>query len=180
MRIAYRLDDANRVEIYGRATAALQSDGKDVAAGIAVKPMRNVNVTLAAEYRQALDKNARSGPALMTYGGFGPRPLGLGWTAEGYAQAGVVGLNKPLAFADGAVRIKRPIAAIGPMPLSVGAGAWGGAQDDSKRVDVGPMVDFDLTQITKAPIRASLDWRQRVAGKATPDSGIAVTLAADF
>lgn len=180
IRLAYRLDHDGRAEIYGRATAALQSSGQDVAVGLAVKPVRGVNVALAAEYRQALDKGARSGSAIMTYGGFGPQQLGSGWTAEGYAQAGIVGVNKPLGFADGGVRIKQPIAAIGPVPMSVGVGAWAGVQEHSKRVDVGPMVDFDLTSITQAPLRASVDWRQRVVGNAVPDPGIAVTVATDF
>lgn len=180
VRLTYRVDGDGRVELYGRATAALQSRGKDVAAGVAVKPLRGANVALAAEYRQALDDNARSGPALMTYGGFGPNNLGQGWAAEGYGQAGVVGVRKTVAFADGSVRVKRKIAAVGTVPVSMGAGAWAGAQDDSARLDIGPMVDFDLTALIKSPMRASIDWRQRVAGKAVPDSGVAVTIATDF
>lgn len=180
VRLAYRVDGNGRVELYGRATAALQSRGKDVAAGVAVKPLRGANVALAAEYRQALDHNARSGPALMTYGGFGPSNLGQGWTAEGYGQAGVVGVREAVAFADGSVRVKRKIAAVGAVPVSMGAGAWAGAQDDSARLDIGPTVDFDLTALAKSPLRASIDWRQRVAGKAVPDSGVAVTIATDF
>ena len=180
MRLAYRVEGDGRVELYGRATAALQSRGKDVAAGVAVKPLRGANVALAAEYRQAVDDNARSGPALMTYGGFGPTNLGQGWTAEGYGQAGVVGVREAVAFADGSVRVKRKIAVVGAVPVSMGAGAWAGAQDDSARLDIGPTVDFDLTALAKSPLRASIDWRQRVAGKAVPDSGVAVTIATDF
>lgn len=180
VRLAYRPDDEGGVELYGRATAALQSRGKDAAAGIAVKPLRGANVALAVEYRQSLDDNARSGPAVMTYGGFGPSKLGDGWMAEGYGQAGVVGIEKPIAFADGSVRVKRTMASVGPVPISLGVGAWTGAQDDSARLDVGPTVDFDLKAFTKSPMRASIDWRQRVAGKAMPDSGVAVTIATDF
>ena len=180
LRLAYRFDEKGRVEMYGRATAALQSPGKDIAFGVAFKPVDTVNVTVAAEYRQKVDDGARSGPTLMAYGGFGPKRLTSDWTAEGYAQAGIVGTRHPVAFADGGIRIKRPVATIGPVPVSVGVGGWMGAQKDSARVDVGPMIDFDLATLTNAPIRASVDWRQRIAGKAVPNSGVAITLATDF
>ena len=43
-------------------------------------------------------------------------------------------------------------------------------------VDAGPRVSMRV----KDNIRMHLDWRQRLAGEALPDSGPALTLAADF
>lgn len=180
LRLAYQLGDAGQVALYGRATAALAASEKDVAIGAAVKPFKQANVAVAIEYRQRLEGGGRNGPAIMAYGGFGPTQMGLGWTAEGYAQAGLVGVNDSLAFADGSVRIKRPLIRVGDVPVSIGAGAWGGAQKDSQRLDIGPTVDFDLSSFVDTPLRASVDWRERVAGAAVPDSGVAVTFAADF
>lgn len=180
MRLAYRLDQASSMEVYGRATAALQSKGKDIAAGVAIKPLRKMNVAVAAEYRFALDGATKSGPALMSYGGFGPTSVGKGWTAEGYGQVGVVGVKSPIPFADGSVRVKREVARISEVPIAIGAGGWAGADNETSRLDVGPMMDADLKPVTGVPLRASLDWRQRVAGSALPDSGVAFTLATDF
>lgn len=180
IRLAYQLGDAGQVALYGRATAALAASEKDVAIGAAVKPFKQANVAVAIEYRQSLEGGGRNGPAIMAYGGFGPTQIGWDWTAEGYAQAGLVGVNDSLAFADGSMRIKRPLIRVGDVPVSIGAGVWGGAQEDSQRLDIGPAVDFDLSSFAGAPLRASVDWRQRIAGTAVPDSGVAVTLAADF
>lgn len=180
MRLAYRLDQASSLEVYGRATAALQSKGKDIAIGAAIKPLRKMNVAVAAEYRFALDGATKSGPALMSYGGFGPTSVGKGWTAEGYGQAGVVGVKSPIPFADGSVRVKREVARVSEVPIAIGAGGWAGTDNETSRLDIGPMLDADLKPVTGVPLRASLDWRQRVAGSALPDSGVAFTLVTDF
>jgi len=63
--------------------------------------------------------------------------------------------------------------------LSVGAGAWGGAQDDAQRFDIGPTLRLDLT-VGEVPARLSLDWRERIGGQAGPDSGLAATLSTRF
>ena len=49
----------------------------------------------------------------------------------------------------------------------------------SARVDVGPRLTLRLPDVGEGS-RIALDWRQRVAGDATPESGLALTLAADF
>jgi hypothetical protein len=60
--------------------------------------------------------------------------------------------------------------------FSTGFGVWGGVQPGLYRVDVGPR----LSMRVRGNMRVHLDWRQRLAGKAEPGSGPAVTLAADF
>ena len=66
-----------------------------------------------------------------------------------------------------------------PMRLSLGAGSWGGIQRDASRLDVGPTLRLDLT-VGEVPARVSVDWRERVAGDAAPESGVAATLSTRF
>ena len=55
----------------------------------------------------------------------------------------------------------------------------GAVQPGAARVDVGPRLTLRLPQVGEGG-RIALDWRQRVAGDAHPESGLALTLAADF
>jgi hypothetical protein len=93
---------------------------------------------------------------------------------EAYGQAGLVGVDKPDLFADGAIRASTPLG-----PVEAGAGAWGGAQPGAARFDIGPQASIRLP-IGRTAIRASAEWRFRVAGDAAPDSGPAFTLSTDF
>lgn len=80
---------------------------------------------------------------------------------------------------------QRPIASTGFIKrfdlgaFSIGAGAWAGAQEGAERLDVGPSMRVDLA-IAQATARFSLDYRERVAGDAEPQSGVAVTLSTHF
>lgn len=67
----------------------------------------------------------------------------------------------------------------GGAEVTAGAGVWGGAQEGSSRLDVGPSaaVSFRLGQ---ARARLAADYRFRVAGEAAPASGPALTLSAGF
>jgi hypothetical protein len=86
----------------------------------------------------------------------------------------VVGLKERDLFTDGSVRASTPIG-----PFEVGAGAWGGAQPGVARLDVGPQASVRIP-IGRTGVRASAEWRFRVAGDAEPGSGPALTLATDF
>jgi hypothetical protein len=55
-------------------------------------------------------------------------------------------------------------------PVEVGAGAWGGAQPGAARLDMGPQASFRIP-VGRTGIRASAEWRFRVAGDAEPGSG---------
>jgi hypothetical protein len=61
----------------------------------------------------------------------------------------------------------------------LGGGAWGAAQRDAQRFDIGPSATLALP-LGKQNVRLALDWRQRIAGDARPGSGLALTLGSDF
>lgn len=163
--------------VTARVSAPLnQPAGREGAIGIALKGR---NAGLIAEQRFALDKRGRDAPALFAYGGVSDVKLGHGVELDGYAQAGVVGVKDPAAFVDGAVRVERPILSAEKASLSIGAGAWGGAQPGAARLDVGPQVVARLN-VGETNLRISAEWRQRIAGDAAPSSGPAVTVGFDF
>ena len=72
----------------------------------------------------------------------------------------------------GALTLTRPLYG----RFSGGFGLWGGVQPGLYRVDAGPR----LTMRVRDNVRVHVDWRQRVAGNASPPSGPALTLAGDF
>ena len=112
-------------------------------------------------------------------GGVNPVDVAAGFRLEAYGQAGVIGRDGGEAFADGAVRLARPVATLGRVRLDAGGGSWGAAQKGASRLDVGPSLSATLP-IGKQPVRLSLDWRQRAAGNAAPGSGLVLTMGADF
>lgn len=150
-----------------------QASGGEVAGGVRITPLRSLPVAITLERRQAMsDFGGRSAFAALIEGGLYQRPVGWGFDLDGYAQAGVVGINSRDLFADGGFTLTRPVFA----NFSAGLGLWGGVQPDLYRLDAGPR----LTMRLRNGMRAHLDWRQRLTGNAAPGSGPAVTLAADF
>ena len=180
-RIAYRVDRAKAVDLYVRASAPLVArGGKEVALGASVKPIARINAAVAVEQRIRVDgAGKRHAPALLGYGGFGPRAIGR-LEAEGYAQAGVVGIKDAIPFADGALTLTKPLGNIGSIPLRFGGGVWGGAQKGASRIDIGPRFSADIPLSKRHRVRAALDWRQRIGGAARPGSGLALSLGTDF
>ena len=176
MRLFYTLGP-DAIAITARVSAPLsQPGGREAAIGIA---LRGPNVGLIVEQRLSLDKGGRSAPAVFAYGGVSAVKIGGGVTLDGYVQAGVVGIKDPAAFVDGAVRIERPILKGKNASLSVGAGAWGGAQTGAARIDVGPQIVARIA-VAETNMRVSAEWRQRVAGDAAPASGPSITVGFDF
>lgn len=112
-------------------------------------------------------------------GGFGPVGLPARFRLEGHGQAGAIHRGDTQFYADGAVRVSHTLTTIGPVRIDVGAGAWGAAQRGAARLDVGPSLGVTVA-MAQQPVRLALDWRQRVAGDARPDSGPALTLGTDF
>lgn len=179
LRLDYDLTPASsgRAAAYGRVTAALNRPASpEGALGLAWQPSRAVPVNIAAERRVALGKGARDANALLAVGGFGPTSIVPGLDAEAYAQAGVVGFHRRDLFADGKFSLLSPVAR---SPLGLGASLSGGAQPGVKRIDIGPEVQLRLP-LPQVAARVNIEWRERVAGQASPPSGIAVTLGADF
>lgn len=179
MRIDYLLAprSALRPAAYARVTAALKRPhAPEAAAGIAIRPVGVLPVSIGLERRVALGAGGRDAFALLAAGGFGPRPVAAGVIADGYAQAGVVGFRRTDGFVDGRLSLLAPVSR---SPLSVGMTLSGGAQPGASRLDIGPEARVRLPLADRAA-RLSVEWRQRVAGRAAPGSGLAITLAADF
>src|SRR3546814_12397998 len=64
-------------------------------------------------------------------------------------------------------------AVAGEKDLMVGIALSGGAQPSLSRLDIGPQISARLP-IGKGHARLALEWRQRIAGRARPPSGLAV------
>lgn len=179
VRLRYAIGNARVLALSARVSTPMRGPGREAALGIEWQP-RGVPVAVIVEQRFGLD-NTPGGPAMLLVGGLAPRPVAAGFDLEGYAQGGGVwrrGRVDP--FVDGALRIAAPIANAGRAgEVTVGMGAWGGAQRGATRLDVGPSAAVALP-IGSQRVRLSLDWRQRIAGRARPGSGLAITLGSDF
>ncbi len=182
--LRYRLTPGStqRPTVYLRASAALDgSRQKDVAAGFSLRPLPRLPVTAALEGRlTSAGGGQRLRPAAMLVTELPPLRLPLDTRAEMYAQAGYVGGRDATAFADGQLRVDRKVARFKLGELRAGGGAWAGAQKGGSRIDVGPGLTLSGSVAESAAMRLSLDWRFRVAGKAAPTSGPALTLSAGF
>jgi len=171
-RLGYRLGGG--VSFSARAYAPLrQPAGAELAAGVAWRPAAAIPVEILAERRQALGAQGRSAFAAAAHGG-GSLSLPRGLRLDLYGQAGIVGLRSRDAFAGASARVS---AAAGP--VEIGAGAWGAAQPGAARLDAGPTLTWRLP-VARADLRIEAGWRFRLAGDASPGSGPALILAADF
>lgn len=181
--IRYRLapGSALRPAAYLRVSGAVhRPHDEEAAAGLSFRPVRNLPVAAMAELRVTrLATGTALRPAAMLVGEFPPLPLPAGFTAETYGAAGYVGGRFATAFAEGQLRLERPIARLGPALLRAGGGAWGGAQKGASRLDMGPSATLGFP-LGGAGARVSADWRFRLAGSAAPESGPALTISAGF
>lgn len=176
MRIAYH-PGSGRIALFARLTAPLAGRGSEAAAGIEWQPTA-APVRVVAEYRAGLD-GGPGGPAAGVVAGVYAVPLPLDFSLEAYGQAGAVMRSRIDPFADGALRVTRPVASAGRTRLDLGAGAWGAAQRGAARLDIGPSAVASLP-VGESAVRVAIDWRERVAGDAQPDSGPALSVGADF
>lgn len=180
LRVAYGLGDTGRARVYGRATLALRrTQQRELAFGLALAPVAHWPVDVAIEQRLGIGREGRRAVAAMVTGGVGDVALPHDFRLEAYAQAGIVGARRRDGFADGAVVVDRRIGPDETAPVRVGALAAGAIQPGAARLDIGPRVTVRLPQVGEGS-RIALDWRQRVAGDARPESGLALTLASDF
>lgn len=157
-----------------RSSSNVGRRGGEVAAGVRLQPLAGVPLWLNAERRQRVGRygGGRSAFALFFESGVYDRPMPLRFLLDGYLQGGVVGFRSRDRFIDGGVTLTRPVY----RQFSAGVGVWGGAQPGLYRVDAGPRV----TMRVRPNLKVHVDYRQRLAGNATPGSGPAVTLAGDF
>lgn len=175
-RVAYAIDRQRRLALVGRVASPLAGPGREGAFGIEWQPTR-APIRLVAEQRVAIDGSG-GGPTIGVVGGVGPMPLG-DFRLEAYGQAGVIGRARGVAYADGALRVERPIATHHGISVAAGVGAWGAAQPGAERLDIGPLVSVQLP-IAQRRLRLSLEWRARIGGQALPGSGVALSLGSDF
>ncbi|KQM32633.1 hypothetical protein [Sphingomonas sp. Leaf10] len=173
VRLRLPVSASNRVAVVGRVAAPLAGQGSEAAFGLEWRPGGGA-VAVVAERRIALDRSG-DGTGLGVIAGL-DRAIGERIVVEGYGQAGVVLRAGTQPYADGAARA---LYRVGSGQLRLGVGSWGVAQREGARVDIGPSA-VAVLPIGKQAVRLSLDWRQRVAGKAAPGSGLALTLGSDF
>ena len=177
LRVAYAIGNARRVAIVGRVATPLKGSGREAAIGAEWQPTA-LPVRLVAEYRIPLD-GGTGGPAAGVIAGTGPAPLALGFDLETYGQAGVIHRRRAEPYAEGAARLSRRVLTVAGAKVDLGLGGWGGAQRGVQRLDIGPSLGVRIPVAGKA-IRASFDWRQRIAGNAHPGSGPVVVIGGDF
>lgn len=186
--LQYRFDPASPHDprAFARAYRALiERPENELALGVSARPTGAIPVRVAAELRATENQfGSDIRPAVLAITEVPPISLPLGFTGEVYAGAGYVGGDSNTAFVDGQGTIARRVASFDlrnpdAVRVSVGAGAWGGAQRDAQRVDVGPTLRVDMS-IGEVPARFSIDYRERVGGDAAPESGVAATLSTQF
>lgn len=180
--------------VYARAYHALVARGEtELAAGVSALPLRTVPVRLYGELRATRTTQQSNGafspqtslrPAAYAATEIPQQELPLGLSLEAYGAGGYVGGNAETYFIDGQAAVTRRLLQLGKSgsrsaSVSFGAGVWGGAQKDARRVDVGPTLRFDV-DIGNLPARVSVDYREQVAGDAEPDSGVAATVSTRF
>ncbi|WP_159755458.1 hypothetical protein [Sphingomonas sp. 8AM] len=178
-RVARVLDAQGNVAIAARVAAALDTRQQEAAIGFEWRPTA-LPVRVVAERRVGLTSQ-RGGSALGLVGGVSDQALAAGFRLEGYAQAGAVLRDDVEAYADGAVRLARPVVRRNDgASLSISLGLWGGAQRGARRLDIGPAAAVDLPVTDAVHLRVALEWRQRIAGAARPGSGPALSIGTDY
>ena len=185
--VRYALGPASPLQpqAYARASKALVADGEiEGAAGLSIAPARALPLRIHAELR-ATEREGETGrtvevrPAAFVTTGLPRRELAPGIESEAFVQAGYVGGDFETGFVDGKATLEASLAKREEGRIALGAGAWGGAQRDASRFDIGPTASVSL-KAGKAAMQGSIDYRFRVAGDAVPDDGLAITLAASF
>jgi len=182
--LRYRLapGSGHRPAAYLRATAALNgSNEREAALGLSARPFARLPVVLAAEARFTSTPGSHMvRPAAFAVTELPPFALPLGLRGEAYGQAGYVGGRFATGFADGQLRVDHRLVRLGKGEMRLGGGVWGGIQKGASRVDAGPSLSIGQPLGGPAAMRLAADWRFRIAGKAAPGSGPAVTLSAGF
>lgn len=170
-RIFYRL--APRVDASLRHYRAFGNyAGSEAALGIRYQPFANIPLAVTAERRERISGYGRSDFSVFgEYGAYGVK-LPSGFTADGFAQAGIVGLSDPDWFVDTQLSATRPVWG----KTEAGLGLWTSAQAGLHRVDAGPRISVPVGK----RLNVIADYRFNLAGNADPSSGAAVTVAADF
>jgi len=102
-----------------------------------------------------------------------------GVRVEAYGQAGGIVREGIEGFVDASARLTHPLGKVAGASVDFGVGAWGSAQRDASRFDIGPSIVATVPVAGKT-LRLTLDWRERIAGGARPGSGPALSIGSDF
>ncbi len=180
LRFARTLDRRGRIAVVARVAAALGARQQEAALGVEWRPTA-LPVRLVAERRIGIAGIA-GGTAIGLVGGVSGRALPAGFRLDGYAQTGAIARQGEVeGYADGSVRVARPLFRTGGgVALDLGIGAWGAAQRDAQRIDIGPAIGMALPIGPAARVRFALEWRQRIVGDARPASGPALSIGTDY
>lgn len=182
LRFRIDRDSRHRPTAYMRTTSTLGQLPESAAAlGVSARPLAGVPVFVALEGRLTQQRGQnRIQPAAMAVTELPPFTLPLGLRGELYAQGGYVAGQYATPFADGQLRLDHGLFSLGPVDGRLGGGVWGGIQKGASRLDAGPGMTLAFPLRGRTYGRLALDWRQRVAGNASPDSGATLTLSAGF
>lgn len=171
-RATYALD--RHVAVSGRLSAPFRGTGREAGIGIDLRPTR-LPVHLLVEQRVGLDGGGTR-PAVAVIAGVSAALPGRA-RLDIYAQGGAVWRRG--GFVDGAAVVTRSVFRRGGTRLELGGGAWGAAQRQVARLDLGPSVAL-AAPAGDIALRLQLDYRARVTGRARPGSGPALTLGGSF
>lgn len=173
-RVTYALDADRRVALSVRVSAPVRRAGREAGIGLDLRPTA-APVHLLIEQRFGLDGGGARPAAGIIAGG----SLALPGRArlDAYGQGGAVWRRG--GFVDAAVTAVRPVLERGGSRVELGGGAWVAAQRRVARFDVGPAAAIVMPLGGRA-VRVQLDYRFRIAGKARPGSGPALTLGGSF
>ncbi|WP_336894857.1 hypothetical protein [Novosphingobium sp.] len=187
LRYALAPGSGLRPQAYARISAALGGPVRqsESAFGLMLRPVRHLPLAVMGELRvQESNGPARARPVVMAVTELPPLRLPLGADGEFYAQGGWAGGRDATAFYDLAATVQRRIAdPLRGFRLSAGGGLWSGGQRGAARLDVGPRIEVRTMfgpSSRRMAVRIGADWRFRVAGRAQPGSGPALTLSAGF
>ena len=170
-----------RPQAYLRTSSGLEGPReREIAVGVSARPVPSLPLRVQAEARYFdYEGGSEARAAVFAVTELPPQQLPGGFRAETYAQAGYVSGRFATPFVDAQARIAKPVARISEYEFDTGVGAWGGAQEGTERLDIGPSVSLRFP-IGDVNARIAADYRFRVAGAAAPASGPVLTVSAGF
>jgi hypothetical protein len=175
------LDIVGRINI-GQNGVDYRAASAQAAIGVGWYPFGHTGPGLVGERLVALGTDARNAWSLRLAGGAAQRiNAGVPIDLSVYGEAGVVGFRRGDFFAGGQAEAQVPLAGNGRWRFSGGAGAWASAERSgaapAERLELGPAMRL-VRAGDHATLELRADYRLRVAGRARPGSGPAVTLVA--
>ncbi len=179
IQLSYLINPNQKIGIDAslRAQSALNDSDRELAVGLSVKPINKLPLTVVAERR--FRPSNPDGYALYVAGGKSNISLPANFKLNTYGQAGVSTAGRDTLFFDGQIIAEKSIHKNSSVEILAGGGAWTGGQRGAQRFDIGPSFSIKLS-LGKKNYRISGDWRERIGGNASPDSGAAITLSTDF